>query len=260
MDIVDDKENSFPLSELLETEYFKKYKNGYYRCRDEGCQIGERNYINLLTYLTEIYEYNEQHARGFAKSLRSEKSEWNNCEAIFAEIIVYRYYVRLAYEGLIKSILRHTDECDIIIERNDGSLTYLEVFCVMPNLKQPEKSGEVIVQDIKTHTQEEMASIRQKLLQKIKKQKQLTKPRENYAVIELNHPSISGEFSILSSLSGGYKIKFNKKTMKQMSSGYDWSDSVFNDESTRNLKGIIYFSLGDYASRRYIFNPLFGNK
>ncbi len=55
----------------------------------------------------------------------------------------------------------------------------------------------------------EMASIRQKLLQKIKKQKQFSKPRDNFAVIELNNSLIAGDFTIISSLSAGYKITIN---------------------------------------------------
>jgi hypothetical protein len=257
-DAVDDAERDFPFPELIEAEYFKKYKNAYYRWSKEGLQLEVRNYFNLIDYLSEIYEYNKHHARGFAKDFRSaSKSEdWNNCEAIFAELIVYRYYVRLVYEDIIKSLGRNKTECDLIIRRLDGSFAYLEVFSVKPNFKLP-KSGEFIVQDVKTHMQEEMASIRQKLLRKIRKQKQLTKPRNNYAVIELNDPSIAGDFHIHSSLSDGYKIKINTKTMEQISAGYDWNDSIFHDESTNFLKGIIYFSLGHYESRKFIFNPRF---
>ena len=39
--------------------------------RELGYQLLFRNYFNLLSYITEIFEYNEQHARGFVKSLRS---------------------------------------------------------------------------------------------------------------------------------------------------------------------------------------------
>ena len=112
-----------------------------------------------------------------------------------------------------------------------------------------------IVNDVKTHTQDAMASIRQKLLRKIKRQKQTSTARENYAVIELTNPAIAGDFSVLSSLSGGYKIQFNTRTLRPVSAGYDWSESIFRDPATRFLKGIIYFSLGDYASRRFLPNP-----
>ena len=256
-DEIDDAEGIFPFSDLLECQYLCKYKKAYYHLRELGHQVWSRNYFNLLSSINEIFEYNEQHARGFAKSLRSSQADWNNCEAIYSEIIVYRYYIRLVYENLIKAIERNANECDIIIRRLDDSLAYLEVFCVRPKVKTPSEPGEVIVHNFKTHTQNEMASIRQKLLRKIEKQKQFTKPRENYAVIELNDISIAGDFAILSSLSDGYKITYNKETKEKMSAGYDWSRSVFDDESTKFLKGIIYFSLGNYESRKYIFNPEF---
>jgi hypothetical protein len=254
-DAIDDAEGVFPFSDLLEYQYFKKYKKAYYRMVELGYQLGFRNYFNLLKYIAEISEYNKQHARGFAKSLRSSQADWNNCEAIFSEIIVYRYYTRLIYEGLIKAIDRNAKECDLIIHRLDDSLAYLEVFCVKPNLKTACKPGEIIVQDIKTHTQGELASVRQKLLRKIEKQRQFTKHRDNYAVIELNDISIAGDFSILSSLSSGYKIRIGAKTMEKVAEDYDWSASIFDDDSTRFLRGILYFSLGDYASRKFIYNP-----
>lgn len=255
-DIVDDAERDFPFPELIDTEYFKRYKHTYYKW--EGSNLIPRNYLNLIKFLTEIFDYNKQHARGFAKELRSSSNsnDINNCEAIFSEIIVYRHYIRLVYEGIIKSINLNKKECDLIIKRLDNSLAYFEVFCVKPNLQMP-KEGESIAYDIKTHMQDEMASIRQKLLRKIKKQKQLIKPRDNYAIIELNDISIANDFTILSSLSSGYKITIDPKTLKPISAGYDWNNSIFHDESTRFLKSIIYFKLGDYASRKFIFNPTF---
>jgi len=258
-DAVTASEKEFPYAELLDLDYFKKYRNSYYEMPKRGYQLGPRNYFNLLLYITEIYDYNEQHSMGFVKRLKTEGKDWKNAEAIFSEIIVYRYYIRTAYEGVIKGIHKINSECDIIIELLDGSKQYLEVFCVMPNFKRPSKPGEIVVGDVKTHTQSEMASIRQKLLNKIKKQKQFTKPRANFAVIELNDSLIAGDFAILSSLSDGYKITIDKKTMKAFSEGYDWSNSVFHDESTKYLKGIIYFNLGDYQSRKIIMNNNFEN-
>jgi hypothetical protein len=63
---------------------------------------------------------------------------------------------------------------------------------------------------------------------------------------------------VLSSLSSGYKIELDRRTMKRVREGYDWSGSVFEDESTSHLRGIIYFSLGNYADRRLVLNPLYG--
>jgi hypothetical protein len=104
-DAVDDAERYFPFPDLIETEYYKKYKNAYYRFLEKGYQLGIRNYYNVINYLNKTYAYNKQHAMGFAKDFHSatKGGDWNNCEAIFAELIVYRYYVRLVYEGLIKS-------------------------------------------------------------------------------------------------------------------------------------------------------------
>jgi hypothetical protein len=105
-----------------------------------------------------------------------------------------------------------------------------------------------------------MASIRQKLLRKRSQQGQFSKRRDNFAVIELNHVSIIGDFSILSSLSSGYKMRIDTNTRQIAEQDYDWNRSVFDDESTRFLKGVIWFDLGDYASRRLLFNPYFQNK
>jgi hypothetical protein len=73
----------------------------------------------------------------------------------------------------------------------------------------------------------------------------------------VNDVSIAGDFAVLSSLSGGYRLNLDVQSKKVLSSGYDWSNSVFDDPSTQFLKGIIYFSLGDYESRKFIFNPKF---
>jgi len=130
----------------------------------------------------------------------------------------------------------------------------------MPSFPLPDENEKFKVFSVKTHTQTEMASIRQKLLRKISKQSQLSKPRENFAVVELNDVSIAGDFAVLSSLSSGYKLKLGLESGKVLSRGYDWDNSVFDDPSTQWLKGVIYFSLGDYESRKFIFNPKFSTK
>jgi hypothetical protein len=258
-DTVTDHEEQFALTDLLKCDYFKKYRDGYYAARDAGLLNRFRNYVTLLEYLTDIYAYNEQHARSYAKRFREGTKDWKNCEAVFSEVIVYRAYIRGVHEGLIRGIHLEEAESDIIIERLDGSKMFMEVFCVMPLIPQPDGEEKFKVYNLKAHTQIEMASIRQKLLRKISKQNQLKKPRENFAVIELNDVSIAGDFAVLSSLSGGYKLTLDLQSRKVVSRGYDWSNSVFDDPSTQWLKGIIYFTLGDYESRKFIFNPKFNS-
>lgn len=258
-DIVTDHEEQFALNDLLKCDYFQKCREAYYAAREAGVLNRYRNYVTLLQYLNDIYAYNEQHAKSYAKRFREGSKDWRNCEAVFSEVIVYRAYIRGVYEGLIRGIHLEEAESDIIIERLDGSKMFLEVFCVMPSFPLPE-DGKFTVYDVKTHTQTEMASIRQKLLRKISKQSQLKKPRENFAVIELNDVSIAGDFAILSSLSSGYKLTLDIQSRKVLSRGYDWANSVFDDQSTQFLKGIIYFSLGDYESRKFIFNPKFARQ
>lgn len=258
-DIVTDMEAQFAHAGLLTCDYFKRHRDGYYEAREAGCLNRYRNYITLLEDLNDIHDYNEQHAKSYAKRFRDSSRDWRNCEAIFSEVIVYRAYIRSVYEGLTRAVHLEEAESDIIVERLDGSRMFLEVFCVMPDFPLPKDDG-FSLYEVKTHTQTSMASIRQKLLRKISKQNQLSKPRENFAVIELNDVSIAGDFAVLSSLSDGYKLNLDIQNHKVASSGYDWSNSIFDDPGTQFLKGIIYFSLGDYESRKFIFNPKFDAK
>jgi hypothetical protein len=82
----------------------------------------------------------------------------------------------------------------------------------MPNIQMSSHS-QPVVYELKTHTQDAPSSIREKLLRKIREQSQFSKPRENYAVIELNDVSITGDFTMLSSLSDGYKVKLDKSSL-----------------------------------------------
>lgn len=250
-DVIDFAEERFDFPDLLGTEYFRTYRSDYYDKIENCSQLGVRNYLNLLNFLQEVAEYNSQHAKSYVKRF-SKQREWRDLEAVFCEVIIYRHYTKLAYEQFIRSIELVNSESDLIIERLDGSKAYLEAFCIMPNLKLPEHDGEIVVNDIRSHTQTSLASVRQKLIRKIEKQRQLSKPRDNYAVIELNNSSIAGDFVVQSSLSDGYKIDLGSNA-----EGYDWSNSIFEDTRTQFLRGVIYFSLGDYSSRRYIENPNF---
>ena len=99
-DAITDLEERFPLRDLLALEYFQKYRHDYYRRREEGWQVPPRNYFHLLQYLSDIYEYQPDDARSFAKSFKTGSTDWRNSEATFAEVIVYRYYVRLSTRAL----------------------------------------------------------------------------------------------------------------------------------------------------------------
>ena len=190
----------------------------------------------MLQCLGDIHEYRPDDARSFAKSFKTGAKDWRNSEATFAEVIVYRYYVRLVYEGLVRSMRLGREECDVLVERLDGSTAFLEVFSIKPALKEPEPGG-IVVNDIRTHTQDAMASVRQKLLRKIHEQHQMAKARDNYAVIELNDVSIAGSFAVLSSLSSGYKVTIDRTTMKAVDSGYDWTKFSLRRRSSPPPKG-----------------------
>ena len=248
---VTDAEGQFPIKKLLDCDYFRKYRRSYDKSREMGRLNPCRNYLTLLDSLTDIHSYNAQHAKSFAKRFRAYANDFKQCEAVFAEVIVYRHYIRAVYEHLARRIELHESEADVIIERPDGSKMFLEIFSICPDF--PDKPG--IAYDVKTHTQKAMGSIRQKLLRKIKKQRQLSTPRENYAVIELNDISIANDFSILSSLSSGYKVQLDASTLDPVSAGYDWPDNIFEDPATEFLTGIVWYFLGDYSSRRFLLNP-----
>ena len=181
-DEIKESESKFAFKELLGLEFFKDYKDRYKWQKDQGVINPYRSYLALLGNIDEINIYNKQHANKFVKDFKTAGKDSNNAESIFSEIIVYRYYIRMVYEGLIKSITIVNNECDLILERIDGSKVYYELFCVTPEREEPD-SGNKIVRDIKSHTQKAMSSIRQKLLNKMRKQKQMSKDRENYAVI-----------------------------------------------------------------------------
>lgn len=159
----------------------------------------------------------------------------------------------------MKALELNKADYDLKIEMKDGTSHFLEIFSIMPDIKtwtkEEREKGEMKAVEIRTHLQDPFASIRQKLLEKIKKQGQMSKPRRNFAVIELNDPRIADDFTILSSLSDGYKITIDTKNMRKIGESFDWSKSVFNEPSLTNLVGIIYFGLGDYSRRKFIFNP-----
>src|SRR6266508_1338230 len=70
-DAITDLEDRFPLKELLALQYFTIYRRGYYKQRELGVQVNDRNYYNLLKFLAEIHEYRVDDAKAIAKRLRT---------------------------------------------------------------------------------------------------------------------------------------------------------------------------------------------
>ncbi len=246
--------NTFFDQNLLHTKYLKKYRRMADDISGTFLFNPHRNYWHLIDSLVEIFNYNKGHAYSFTKRIKSQESDWKNCEAVYTEIILYSYYLKLVGEDIVSDIAIQTNDYDLRIQRSDGSHIYFEAFCIMP-CQRISTRGNIKVNSIVSQTQDELSSIRQKLLRKINKQNQMKKCRKNFAVIELNDNRLD-DFHILSSLSDGYKIVYGDDG-KVMNEGYDWSRTVFNDESTRNLKGIIYFRLGNYQDRKILINPNF---
>ena len=242
--------------DLLDTEYLLKYRQIDNDSSRRNFYI-YRNYWHLINSLAEIHRYNFGHAHSFTKRIKNQEHKWKDCEAVYTEIILYRYYLKLVGEGLVSDISIQKNDYDLRVQRSNGSNIYFEAFCIMPDQRISTR-GNVIVNSIMSQTQGELSAIRQKLLHKIKKQNQMKKIRENFAVIELNDIRI-GDFHLLSSLSGGYKISYNEDG-HVLNAGYDWNKSVFDDDVTKNLKGIIYFSLGNYQERKMLINPNFNLK
>ena len=78
----------------------------------------------------------------------------------------------------------------------------------MPSL-QLSTPDKIIVNTVKTNLHNEESSIRKKLINKINKQNQMTKCRNNYAVIDLNNHIIANDFTVQASLSDVLKLDDN---------------------------------------------------
>lgn len=244
------EESGFFDPRLLDLEYFKRQRFAYERYFEEGLISKYRCYPIILSALQKVHDYRPEHAKSFAKRLRTSNLDLRNSDAIVCEAIVYAHYVPLVREGRIQGIDLCKDDFDLKITRLNQTSAYLEVFCVTPDFQKNERG----VIDVRTHTQEAFASVRQKLLRKAKKQQQFQKCRENWAVIELNEVTIAGSFTVAASLSDGYKVVLDRASMKVIDSGFDWSKSVFDLPETCQLHGVINFDLGFYEGRRYILN------
>ena len=252
---IDLAEQSFFDPNMLSVDYVKRLRQEFMETRHSTFNNHHRNYPRLLSALEDIFFHNELHGRRYVRRMKAEGNDVSSGDAIFAEIIIYRAHLPLIAEGHLISLDLDDKECDLIVSRSDGTQAFLEVFSISPVL-----NGELgTVTSIVSHTQAAMSSVRQKLLRKVEVQKQMIKPRENWAVIELNSTAIAGAFTVLSSLSGGYKITIDISTMKTVSEGYDWSESIFNLDNLQFLRGVIHFDLGNYADRRVLLNPRWTN-
>lgn len=247
---MDEKHSTFFEPKLLDTEYFRRHREAYEKYFHAGVVNKYRCYPVILEKLQSIFEYNKIHARYFAKRMKTEHGDLRSCDAIISEVIVYSHYIPLVRLGVVDSLDICEEDFDLKIERKGHEDIFLEIFCIMPEFEKNERG----VYDIQTHTQMALSSVRQKLLHKLHHQKQMQKARENWAVIDLNNPSIAGEFTVPSSLSNGYKITINRMTKEVVHKDFDWSSSVFDAPETANLHGIIHFDLGYYEGRRYILN------
>jgi len=235
-------ERAFFNTDLLATSYFNRKREEYLATQQIGLAKPLRDYPRLLNALHEIHKHRDDHVRSFTKRLREQQQDYGSCEAVFAEVIVYVGCLRQLWEGHLTELELQTDSHDLRLTRPDETQAFLEVMCIMPN-PAPGPTGLVRYQ---THTQDEVSSIRQKLFQKIERG-QLSAPRENWAVIELNDTAMT-PFTVLSSLSSGYKIG-------PQSEGYDWSDSFFHDKRTKHIRGVVYFFVGHYGGRQVLLNP-----
>lgn len=249
-------ETHFFEQRLLDTEYLRRYRNLHERHLREGFGNRERCYLKILEKLQSVFEYRERDGRYFSRRLLNYGNDIRSCEAVITEVIVYAQYIPLVRDGAIQSLDRCENDYDLRIQRVGQPEVFLEVMCIMPEFPVSENG----TYSVNSHRQTGGASIRQKLLTKMRRQNQMQKARENWAVIELNDVSIAGDFTVRASLSGGYKLTLGLDSKQVLARGYDWTDSIFDSPETRFLHGVIDFDLGFYDERRYIVNfPVHGD-
>lgn len=204
-----------------------------------------RNIAILGRDLKTIFDYDPNIYNHFENRIingRDIKNFWNG---IFAEIIVTASYLR---KGFKVDIIEK--EADLILKVGNDT-AYLEILSI-----NPESQPDMKVHESKTHLPVvNTSSIRGKLCNKLGKG-QFKKGRINVAIIELNSPGIAGDFAIQSSLSDGYKVAIDKKSMKIVGGGFDWqNNNFFETEDGKKISAIIWFDMGDYENRRKIKNP-----
>ena len=118
---VDDLEAVFFDQDLLKTAYLRRLREVYDDTLGTCFLNRNRSYARLLELLQRIHGYKETHARSFVKRLKAQAADFRSCESIFAEVIVYGSYVPLVSEGGIKALDLDAAECDVIVERADGT-------------------------------------------------------------------------------------------------------------------------------------------
>ena len=158
-------------TDLLETEYLRNLKWVYEDPINYPFLRPYRSPDLLIDYLNSIYQYNKAHARYYVKRIKTQQNQFRDCEAVFTEIIVYAYYLKLVHEGILKSLDRKEDDYDLRIEMKYGTSHFLEIFSIMPDIKiwtkEEIEKGEMKAVEIRAHLQDSFASIRLKLLEKI---------------------------------------------------------------------------------------------
>ncbi|MFQ5956804.1 MAG: hypothetical protein ACE5KK_03435 [Candidatus Brocadiales bacterium] len=215
-------------------------------------QNKHRSLYTLSRDLSTIFDYDVNICKHFQERIIRERDFKNFWNGTFAEIIVMAFYIREEFK-----VEFETEEADLILRIDDDPI-HLEVFSINPDLKVAQNIKEIECHDIKTHLPiANTSSVRGKLCDKLgENQNQFKDGRKNIAIIELNNTSIAGDFSVLSSLSGGYVVVLNKKSGEVVKGGFNWNDNnFFTKEEGKRASAIIYFDMGDYENRRKIKNP-----
>lgn len=242
-------ERTFFDQDLLACRTVRGLRDDYFDLRDRGLLNPFRSYPRFLEDLSAIAAYKLEHARGFTKRVKRAPADLSALDSEFAEIIVYREHLRLVEAGHLRELARGC--ADIEAVRPDGSVAFLEVLTI----RRPDQDSDLRIRKIVTHTQDAKGSVRQKLLSKALEQKQFPAGRENWAVIELNDATLAGDFAVLASLSGGYRVEIDAVSGRRLGEGYDTSSTIFDLEEFQALRGIMWFSLGDFARRNTRLNP-----
>src|SRR2546427_12680429 len=86
---LDLRERAFFNPDLLASSYFRRKREEHLHAQEVRLANPLRDYPTLLSALTEIHEHREDHAWSYIKRLRDQEGDYESCEAVFAEVIVY---------------------------------------------------------------------------------------------------------------------------------------------------------------------------